>query len=278
MQRSTITPRVCSRGRDPRFQRFLHVPANIKDSQFLFPGAPMSRSFLTVASTLLVSCVLAVPASAQTVDELVAKNLQARGGLEKIKAAQTLTMVAHLNSQGMDLPMRLYAKRPNMTRKELTIGQQKILFVFDGTTAWQINPLQASSDPIVVSGPELEVIKQESDFDNPFVDYRARGYAITSVGTETIAGRSLHHLRLTKNGLTQECYLDAGTGLEAKTVNQSPMGALEQEFSDYRDVQGLKLPFMVRTLQNGVRVAEIKIDSIDVNTPIDEALFKKPDK
>jgi outer membrane lipoprotein-sorting protein len=236
----------------------------------------MSRPFLTVASTVLVSCVLAVSAAAQTVDELVAKNLQARGGLEKIKAAQTLTMVAHLSSQGMDVPMTLYAKRPNMTRKELTIGQQKILFVFDGTTAWQINPLQASSDPIVVSGPELEVIRQESDFDNPFVDYRTRGYAITSVGTETVAGRSLNHLKLTKNGITQDCYLDAETGLEAKTVNQSPMGALEQEFSDYRDVQGLKLPFIVRTLQNGVPVAEIKIDSIDINKPIDEALFKKP--
>jgi hypothetical protein len=178
----------------------------------------------------------------------------------------------------MDLPMTLYAKRPNLTRKELAIGQQKILFVFDGTSAWQINPLQASSEPILVSGPELEVIKQESDFDNPFVDYRARGYTITSAGTETIAGRSLHHLKLTKNGITQDCYLDVDTGLEAKTVNQSPMGALEQEFSDYRDVQGLKLPFMVRTLQNGVRVAEIKIDSIDVNPSLDEALFKKPGK
>jgi outer membrane lipoprotein-sorting protein len=233
---------------------------------------------LTVASAVLASCVLAVSAAAQTVDELVAKNLQARGGLEKIRATQTLKMVAHLNSQGMDLPMTLYAKRPNMTRKELAIGQQKILFVFDGTTAWQINPLQASPEPIVVSGPELEMIKQESDFDNPFVDYQTRGYAITSVGAETVAGRSLHHLRLTKNGMTQDCYLDAETGLEAKTVNPSPMGALEQEFSDYRDVQGLKLPFLIRTLQNGVRVAEIKIDRIDVNAPLDEALFKKPAK
>lgn len=238
----------------------------------------MCRLFLRVAFAVLVSCALTGAAAAQTVDELVAKNLQARGGLDKIKAAQTLKMVAHLNSQGMDLPMTLYAKRPNMTRKELTIGQQKILFVFDGTTAWQINPLQASSEPIVVSGPELEVIRQESDFDNPFVDYRARGYAITSVGTETVAGRPLNHLKLTKNGMTQDCYLDGETGLEVKTVNQSPMGALEQEFSDYREVEGLKLPFMVRTLQNGVPVAEIKIDSIDVNTPIDEALFKKPVK
>ena len=235
----------------------------------------MSRRILTLACALVVMLV-AGSATAQTVDELVAKNLQARGGLDKIKAARTLKMVAHLNSQGMDLPMTMYARRPNLTRKELTLGAQKILFVFDGTTAWQINPLQAVTDPVIVTGPELDVVRQESDFDSPFVDYKSRGYAITLVGTETTGGRTLHHLKLTKNSSTQECYLDAETGLEARTVNQGPMGALEQEFSDYRDVQGLKMPFTVRTLQNGVRVAEIKIDTIEIDAPIDDSLFKRP--
>jgi len=81
---------------------------------------------------------------------------------------------------------------------------------------------------------------------------------------------------VTKNGTTQDCYLDAETGLEAKTVSQSPMGALEQQFLDYRDVHGVKMPFLVRTLQNGVRVAEIKIDSIEVNSQVDDSLFKPP--
>ncbi len=224
----------------------------------------------------VVVLLFAVPAFAQTVDDLVARNLQARGGIERIKAARTLKMTAHLSSQGMDLPMTLYAKRPNMTRKELVVGDQKLLFVFDGTTAWQLNPLQGAPDPVVVTGPELEVIRAESDFDTPFVDYKARGYTLELVGPETVDGRALQHLKVTRNGTTQDCYLDATTGLEAKTVNQSPMGPLAQEFSDYRDVQGLQMPFVIRTLQNGVPVAEIRIDAIDVNIAIDDALFRKP--
>ena len=237
-----------------------------------------SRRLAAVGGACLVSLCLAGSAAAQTVEELVAKNLQARGGVEKIKAAQTLKMTAKLNSQGMDLPMTLYAKRPNLTRKELTLGPQKMLFVFDGMNAWQVNPMAPGGEPVVVTGPELETIKQESDFDSPFVDYKARGYEIALVGTETTGGRALHHLKLTKNGTTQDCYLDVETGLEAKTVNQGPMGVLEQDFLDYRDVQGVKMPFLVRTLQNGVRVAEIKIDTIEVNGPVDEGLFKKPAK
>src|SRR5438874_13379319 len=93
------------------------------------------------------SLLLASAAAAQTVDDIVAKNLQARGGADKIKAVQTLKMTAKLNSQGMDLPMTLYAKRPNLTRKELTLGAQKMLFVFDGTDAWHNNPLAPNGDP-----------------------------------------------------------------------------------------------------------------------------------
>jgi outer membrane lipoprotein-sorting protein len=235
------------------------------------------RLYSTLAAAAVALLAWGASASAQTVDDVIAKNLQARGGLDRIKAAQTLKMTAHLNSQGMDLPMTMLAKRPNMTRKELTLGPQKILFVFDGTTAWQITPTQPG-EPMVVTGPQLDVIKQESDFDSPLVDYKARGYAIALAGTETVDGKPQYHLKLTKNGTTQDCYLDAETGLESRTVNQSPMGPLAQEFSDYRDVQGLKMPFVIRTLQNGVRVAEIKIEKIEIDGPMDDALFKKPGK
>jgi outer membrane lipoprotein-sorting protein len=228
----------------------------------------------------VVACSLPTyPAFAQTVEEVVAKNLEARGGIDKIKSIQTIKQVARLNSQGMDVSMTMYGKRPNMTRKELMMGQQRILYVFDGKTAWVLNPLTGSSAPTAVTGPELEGIRQEADFDSPFVDYKTKGYSIALVGTEDVAGRKMHHLRLTsKIGAVQECYLDAETGLEARTVSPSPMGALEEEFSDYRDVQGVKMPFSVRTLQNGRRVAEITIERIELNGAIDDEMFKRPAK
>lgn len=240
----------------------------------------MKRILLVLSSVLL----LALPTHAQTgaavnsvnIDDLVAKNLEARGGINTIKGVQTLKMTARFSNLGMDMPMTLYSRRPNQTRKELTVTGQTIVFVFDGESAWQINPLQGSPRPVDVTGPELTMIRQESDFDSPFVDYKTRGYTLAYAGLETIDGRQLHHLRVTKAGATQDCYLDAATGLEARTANQTPMGSLVQEFLDYRSVQGLQMPFTIRTLQNGAPVAEIKIDSIDVNSLIDDGLFKKP--
>lgn len=238
----------------------------------------MFRRFLL--ALWMVACSLpAHPAFAQTVEEIVARNLEARGGIDKIKSVQTIKQVARLNSQGMDAGMTMYGKRPNMTRKELMMGQQRILYVFDGKSAWVLNPLTGSNAPTVISGPELEGIRQEADFDSPFVDYKAKGYSIALVGTEDVGGRKMYHLRLTsKAGAVQECYLDAETALEARTVSPSPMGALEEEFLDYRDVQGLKMPFTVRTLQNGKRVAEITIERIELNEAIDDEMFKRPGK
>jgi outer membrane lipoprotein-sorting protein len=237
----------------------------------------MSRRL--VAALSLVSALAVRPVFAQTVDDIIARNLAARGGLDKIKSVQTIKQVARLNSQGMDVNMTMYGKRPNMTRKELTMGQQRILYVFDGKTAWTVNPLTGSNAPTVITGPEVEGIRQEAEFDSPFIDYKSKGYTITYVGTEDANGKKMYHLRLSaKSGAAQECYLDAETGLEVRTVSPSPMGMLEEEFSDYRDVQGLKMPFSVRTLQNGRRVAEITIERIEINAAVDDALFKKPDR
>jgi hypothetical protein len=223
--------------------------------------------------------LLAVPAgvaTAQTVDDVLARNLQAHGGIDKLKATQTLKMTARLSSQGLEIPVTLYSKRPNMTRKELAMGSAKVVFAFDGVTAWQLNPLDGSREPKVIVGPDLDLIRRESEFDTPLVDASARGYTIALAGTETAGGRALQHLTVAKDGVIEDCYIDPATGLEARIVSHTPAGVLEQQFSDYRDVQGLRLPFQVRTLQNGVPVADVKVARVDVNVAVDDALFKKP--
>jgi hypothetical protein len=216
--------------------------------------------------------------SAVPVDEIVAKNLAARGGLEKLKAVQSIKQTAHLNTQGLETTLTMYAKRPNMTRQEVAVGTQTVLNAFDGTTAWTVNPLTGSPAPTVITGPSVEVIRQESEFDTPLVDYKARGFTIDFVGAESVGGRRMLHLKIGgKDRAPQECYLDADTNLEARTVSQSPMGTLAQEFWDYRDVQGIKMPYSLRTLQNGTTVATITVQSIELNGPMADSLFKKPE-
>jgi outer membrane lipoprotein-sorting protein len=230
--------------------------------------------------TALVCLAVMLPAgraAAQTVDELVAKNLQAKGGLAKIQSIQTIKQTGHMVMQGVAGVLTMYGKRPNLVRQEIALGNQTVINAFDGTTAWIVNPLAGSTAPTVLSGPQADVIKEQSDFDGPLVNYRQKGYRIELVGEETLNGRQVYHLTLTdKAGQIQHYYLDAQTGLEARVVSDTEMGKLEQQLSDYREVDGVKMPFSVTTLVNGLPMGQITLDTVQVNVKLDDSMFRMP--
>ena len=234
---------------------------------------------LPVILLAIVSSVAAVNgAAAQTVDELLAKNVQAKGGMEKLRSIQTVKQTGRLNIQGMEGKQVVYAKRPNLLRQELTIAGSLVVMAFDGQTPWMINPNLGAVAPIAMNGPLAEMIRDQSSFDGPLIDYKAKGYLIDLVGPETLAGRQVYHLKLTdKARLVQHCYLDAETGLEAKLVSQNETGqSFEQELSDYRDVEGVKVPFSNRKQAKSIQQGQITDDKVEFNVKIDDAIFKMP--
>ena len=73
---------------------------------------------------LAAPAALAAPASAQTVDELIAKANEARGGLARIKAVQSVRMTGRMTAPGVEAPITLEMKRPRNTRMEFTVQGQ----------------------------------------------------------------------------------------------------------------------------------------------------------
>ena len=57
---------------------------------------------------------VAALASAQSAEELVAKNIEAKGGIQKIKAIKTLRMVGHLQEGGMSVTVGQEGKAPDL--------------------------------------------------------------------------------------------------------------------------------------------------------------------
>lgn len=237
------------------------------------------KSRVCVVSVVALLCAaVGRPAAAQTADELIAKNLQAKGGLEKIRAVQTIKQTSRMNIQGMEGRVTIYTKRPNMTRQEMNVGGQMIVNAYDGVTAWTINPNVGVTSPMVLGGPQADAIREQSSFDGPLVDYKKKGYTIELVGLETLNNRKVHHLKVTdKNRQVQHYYLDATTGLETKVSFQTDMGGtFEQELSDFRDIEGIKIPFSIRTLANGVLQGQITVEKVEFNVKIDDAIFRMP--
>jgi hypothetical protein len=153
---------------------------------------------------------------------------------------------------------------------------------FDGSTAWMMQSGgQASAAPgaMVIPEPEASAIRDQANFDGPLVDYKAQGTTIDLVGTESLNGRKVYHLKLTtKDSHIIHCYIDTQTNLESRIVNEVQGGSIEQQLSDYRDVDGLKFPFLVRTLQGGNVLAEMTVNKVELNQPVDDAIFKMPGK
>jgi outer membrane lipoprotein-sorting protein len=236
-----------------------------------------------VAVTFLVAAVaiatVAPRAFAQTVDEIVARNIQARGGVDKIKAVQSMKQTSHMKIQGMSATLTLYAKRPNLSRQEMSIAGATAIAAFDGLNAWGVNPMTGQTTPKLLTGPAADQVRNQAAFDPPLLDYRAKGTKVEYLGTEPDGARSLIHLRITdKMGGVINCYLDSQTALETKIVADGPTGPVETRLSDYRDVGGLKMPFAIRTTAGGVVVADVVVDTIEFDQPTPASLFAMPAK
>ena len=237
-------------------------------------------------------------AHAQSVDEIVAKNLQARGGVEKLKAMTSAKITGDVDQRGMKIHIVTWAKRPNSMRREMdatppppapgrasipgTMGPVKAVVASDGAHVWMINPIMGGGAQ-EITGPQADMAKADADFDSVLLDYKAKGTTIQLVGTEPINDKPAYHLKITKkNGLVQHYYLDAETALEVRTsadVEQDGnKSTMMTDLSNYQTVDGLTMPFSMKQSLNGQPVAEITISKWEVNIPVDDDLFKMPGK
>jgi outer membrane lipoprotein-sorting protein len=243
-----------------------------------------SRHPLAALGAFCVTLLVALPAAAQTpsADELVAKNLAARGGQEKLQSLNTMKMVGNVTFQGMDMPMTLVTKRPNKMRQQLTVQGQEVVQAFDGQTVWAQNPmLGPGAQP--VEGPQADMIKTQALFDGPLLGYKDRGDTLEVVGEAQVDGAKAWKLKLSrKDGRTMHIFLDAETGLERQmsaTMEQNGMTMeVDTIFSDYQPVEGVPVARSVRTLIGGQQMGGLKVTSVEYNVPVEDTAFVMPPK
>jgi outer membrane lipoprotein-sorting protein len=232
----------------------------------------------TVAVAVLIPCLWA-----QTVDEIIAKNVQARGGLEKLKAVQSIKSTANMSmGQGMEAPGVLIQKRPSLARLDFTIQGLTAVQAYDGKSAWQIMPFMGKKDPEPMSADETKEVEEMADLDGPLVDYKSKGHQVELLGKEKVEGTDAYKIKATlKNGDVQTIYIDSDSFLEIKEETKRTVRGSEQliesSIGDYKDVDGVLFPF---AMESGVKGSQEKqkltITKIELNVPADDSIFKMP--
>jgi len=234
--------------------------------------------------SIAVLFLLPLTAAAQTAEEIVKKALEARGGVEKIKAVRSERVSGHVSfSQSMEGTFVVELKRPLKMHVEITIEGQKIIRVYDGkSSGWMVNPFLETKEVQPLSPDDLKNISDESDFDGPLVDYKSKGNQIEFVGKESLDDKPVYRLRLTnKNGDVRFYFFDASSYLLLKWEGIRKSG--EQElpwesfFSDFHEVQELKFPFRIDQGSPGTELKQTLIaEKIELNPQIEDSRFTKP--
>ncbi|HXS73436.1 MAG TPA: hypothetical protein VN725_05275 [Rhodanobacteraceae bacterium] len=242
----------------------------------------IARAVFALALLTCAGC-----AYAATADELVARNVAARGGMDKLQAIKTLKMQGQLIAGGgFKLSYTELYKRPDKIREEASVQGLTQVQAWDGQSGWSIQPFGGRKDPIPMSADDAKELAEAADFDGALVNAQAKGSVVTYLGTEDVDGTNAHKLQVhLKDGNTLVVYLDPDAYLPIREIARRTVRGTQQvtqtDFGDYEQVDGVYFPFAITTGPKGGtpdQMMQISIDKAQANVPVEDAVFAFPAK
>jgi outer membrane lipoprotein-sorting protein len=232
---------------------------------------------------LLATVALAVPLSAQTIDEIVAKNIEAHGGAQKLSSVQSRRMTGKVSlPNGLELKYVQTNKRPNKVREDYTVQGLVVEQSYDGKNAWQIDPTQGKRTPEALGEEDTRALIEDSQFDGALIGYKDRGATAELVGKDDVDGSPAYKIVVReKNGDTRTLYLDEDAYLEIKMEIKRVIRGAEREYEltigDYKNDSGVMLPYSIESKPKGAPQGQkVTFDLIESNPKVDDSFFAEP--
>jgi len=241
-------------------------------------------TILFVVASLIAPALDAQELKPLTVDALVAKNIEAKGGIDALHAVRSLQLKGKMlvNQGQIELAYTQTKKRPGQVRAEATLQGMTLVQAYDGTQGWKISPFGGRKDPEKMSVDDAKSLVEDAEIDGPLVDWEAKGSTVEYLGPEDVDGTLAHKLKVVrKNGDVSYVYLDPDYFLEIRILTQRiEQGAqveVETDLGDYEKVAGVFFPFSIEAGPKGATDKQkIILEKAEANVPVDDAQFKFP--
>jgi len=213
------------------------------------PRRPFMRNGMRRVVPLL--CLLAASrgADAITAEEIVAKNVEARGGAAALASLKTLRRTGRLVPPGRPASITLVElhARPGSLRRESTFQGLTAVQAWDGERGWQVQPYQGRKEPALMSEDDAKGLRIEADLDGPWVDAKAKGHALEYLGAEDVDGTLAHKVRVRlKEGGELTVWIDPDTWMVIRDLRRVTVRGAEREietdYSDYEKAGGVYVP------------------------------------
>ena len=225
---------------------------------------------------ILTGLVFTVALSSQSIDEIVKKYSEAMKS-DKLSSVTTIKITGKMSAMGMEFPIVMFMKNPNKIKAVYNINGQEMVTVFDGEKGYMINPMAGSSDPVEITGDQLDQVQKSSLFKNSLANYFKEG-KLTLEGDENVNNKPAFKIKATIGTspvymfIDKESYLLVKTSATVEQMGQSMN--VDSYPSDYSDVDGVVIPKKTTSMANGMEVGVMSFDKVEVNIPMEDSVFK----
>ena len=220
--------------------------------------------------------IISLSATAQTADEIVAKNTAAMGGVEKLKTLISLKKSGNLGTPQGDFPMTMTVVQDKGFRIDLEIMGTANYQIITPEKGFMFFPIQQMTEPKELEAERVQNSQGQLDLQGSLLDYKTKGIGVEFVGTEKFNGADAYKLKVTKkNGKVSFYLIDAKSNFLVKTSSKEkgPDGTeadMDNVYSDYKqNKDGFWFAYSMETPNGG-----IKFDTIETNIKVDENIFK----
>jgi len=241
-------------------------------------------AIVLVAVSLIAPVLNAQELKQLTVDALVARNIEAKGGIDALRAVQSLRLKGKMlvNQGQIEFAYTQTKQQPGQVRTEASLQGMTMVQAYDGKEGWKISPFGGRKDPEKMSVDDAKSLVEDAEIDGPLVNWEAKGSTVEYLGPEDVDGTLAHKLKVVrKNGDVSYVYLDPDAFLEIRILTQRiEQGAqveVETDLGDYEKVAGVFFPFSIEAGPKGsTDKQKIILEKAEANVPADAAEFKFP--
>jgi hypothetical protein len=223
---------------------------------------------------------------AQSVDEIIEKYAEARGGRIKINSIRSLYMEGIREMMGTEVTVRVIKVQGKLFRNDFEFMGTSGYTIVTPSAGWSFIPMQ-SPKPELLSFERLKALHADLDIAGPLIDYAKKGSKAALIGKEDLWGRPAYKIKITLNtGKEITYFIDTKTNLLVQskqiTAGMYPDGYVDEKherelitnFSDYKFVDEVLFPFKVSNPGIGPGGGSITFTKIELNKTIDKSQFE----
>ncbi|WP_436485862.1 LolA family protein [Chitinophaga sp. ARDCPP14] len=228
---------------------------------------------------LLLVIFSGIITQAQSLEDIVNKNVAALGGADKLKTLKTQYAEGTMEMQGMNFPFKRWVLQDKAMRLEFTAMGTTNIQVLTDAGGWMQMPVMGKTNPEDMDSATIKALGKQLDLTGDFYRYNEKGNKLELLPADTVNGAKLAKVKVTyTNGNATTCFVDPVTGNVLRTSNsleiQGQQMDLVTDISNFlKTADGYNYGTAISQEPVGIKISITKLEN---NVPVDESIFKKP--